>query len=158
MIVRDAVHFVCRLYVYVFWHRRFTYRHDGGSWFERVWSAPLISPFASVRPLSGHITIGAGTGVERGAEIQCRRGGAITIGRRSSINVGALLYTHGGDITIGDRCTVNPYCVLYGGGGLKVGNDVRIAASVVIIPGNHVFEDPEVPIARQYCIWRRNRG
>jgi acetyltransferase-like isoleucine patch superfamily enzyme len=33
--------------------------------------------------------------------------------------------------------------------GLQIGDGVRIGAGVVIIPSNHVFADPDVPIYRQ---------
>jgi acetyltransferase-like isoleucine patch superfamily enzyme len=34
-------------------------------------------------------------------------------------------------------------------GGLRIGNDVRIAAHCVVIPANHIYEDPDRPICRQ---------
>jgi acetyltransferase-like isoleucine patch superfamily enzyme len=60
-----------------------------------------------------------------------------------------MLITYGGDIDIGVNCSVNPYCVLYGLGGLKIGDNVRIAAHTVIVPANHTFDDPSIPICRQ---------
>lgn len=59
-----------------------------------------------------------------------------------------------GDISIGNNCTINPYAVLYGHGGLKIGNWVRIAAHVVIIPSNHNFADADKPIGRQGIVQR----
>lgn len=55
----------------------------------------------------------------------------------------------GGDIIIGDNCTINPYTIVYGQGGTKIGNGVRIAAHSVIVPSNHIFDDPNEFIYKQ---------
>ena len=60
-----------------------------------------------------------------------------------------MLLAHGGEIVLGENCSVNPFCVLYGHGGLHIGNYVRIATHCVFVPANHVFDDPDMPIARQ---------
>jgi len=75
--------------------------------------------------------------------------GFIRVGDRCQIGPSAMLLTYGGSIEIGDDCSVNPFCVLYGHGGLKIGNGVRIASGTVIIPANHNFDDPDVPIHQQ---------
>lgn len=67
--------------------------------------------------------------------------GEISIGENSSLDKGVILRAYGGTIIIGSNCSVNPYSILYGGGGLVIGNGVRIAAHVVIVPSNHVFSD-----------------
>ena len=64
-------------------------------------------------------------------------GGSIRIGRHCEIHPFAMLLTYGGDIHIGDNCSVNPFTIVYGHGGVRIGDDVRIAAHAVIIPGNH---------------------
>lgn len=74
-------------------------------------------------------------------------GGQIRVGHGTHIHAGAMLVTQGKDIEIGDSCTVNPYTMIYGGA--KIGNGVRIATHCVIIPANHVFDDPERPIREQ---------
>ena len=38
---------------------------------------------------------------------------------------------------IGDHCSVNPFTIVYGHGGVRIGDDVRIAAHTVIIPAIH---------------------
>ena len=75
--------------------------------------------------------------------------GEIAIGKRAKIHPGSMLLAHNGKISIGDDFSLNPYSVLYGTGGLAIGNAVRIAAHVVIIPANHVFTDPDRPIHSQ---------
>ncbi|MBP2237136.1 acetyltransferase-like isoleucine patch superfamily enzyme [Sinorhizobium kostiense] len=60
-----------------------------------------------------------------------------------------MLIPYGGAISIGDDFSLNPYSVLYGHGGLNIGNSVRIAAGCVIVPANHVFNDPHTAIRNQ---------
>lgn len=57
-----------------------------------------------------------------------------------------MLMTYGGDIRIGDNCSVNPFAVVYGHGGVRIGNGVRIATHVVIIPANHTPSSGKQPI------------
>jgi len=73
-----------------------------------------------------------------------RMGGSIELGRRTKIHRGVLLWAYGGKIVIGDNCTVNPYTIIYGHGNTIIGNHVRIAAHVVIIPANHQFVRDEL--------------
>jgi acetyltransferase-like isoleucine patch superfamily enzyme len=50
---------------------------------------------------------------------------------------------------IGADCSINAFCILYGQGGLSIGDNVRIAAHTVIVPGNHDFDRTDIPIAKQ---------
>ena len=97
------------------------------------------------------LSLGQNVQIARGATIAIGRtaGERIEIGDGCEIHAGAILATYRGWIEIGDRCSVNPYSILYGHGGLRIGNDVRIAAHCVIIPANHRFDDPGRPIADQ---------
>ncbi|MBN2508230.1 MAG: acyltransferase [Verrucomicrobia bacterium] len=76
-------------------------------------------------------------------------GGSVRIGPGSQVHDYAMLLTYGGHIRMGANCTVNPFCVLYGHGGLTIGNGVRIATHSVLIPANHHFDDPTLPIWQQ---------
>jgi acetyltransferase-like isoleucine patch superfamily enzyme len=76
-------------------------------------------------------------------------GGKIIIGARSYIDHGVVLRALEGTIEIGEDCSVNAYSVLLGGGGLRVGNKTRIAPHCVIVPSNHIFSDPDIPIKDQ---------
>ena len=100
---------------------------------------------ASVATVDGNrdkIHTGKRTLLMSGAILRARYGGTITIGDNCVIYRGVIIDpgTKDGSVVIGDRCSVNPYSVLYGHGGLKIGNDVLIAAHVVIIPANHGIE------------------
>lgn len=76
-------------------------------------------------------------------------GGKIIVGARSYIDHGVILRALGATIEIGEDCSVNAYSVLQGGGGLRIGNKTRIASHTVIVPSNHVFSDPDIPIKDQ---------
>jgi acetyltransferase-like isoleucine patch superfamily enzyme len=54
--------------------------------------------------------------------------------------------THGGHIHIGDNCSVNPFTIIYGSGGAYIGDNVRIAAHVVIVPENHNPGTDDIPV------------
>lgn len=104
------------------------------------WENPRTGPDA--------IRIGAGTRIAPGARFD-GASGPIEFGANCEIHEGALLLPYGGSIRFGDNCTVNPYSVVYGHGGVWVGDNVRIATHAVIVPANHVFSDPHVPIHEQ---------
>ena len=113
---------------------------------------------AMLRGISG-ITLSEGTHIGQGAAIStgsnvsnnlyAKPHGSISIGRHCAIRYGAILASYGGDIVLGNNVSVNPYAVLYGHGGLVIGDDTRIAAHVVIVPGNHIFSDPTRTIREQ---------
>jgi acetyltransferase-like isoleucine patch superfamily enzyme len=73
-------------------------------------------------------------------------GGTIRIGRNCEVHPFAMILTYGGDIQIGDYCSLNPFAIVYGHGGLRIGNNVRIAAHTVIVPANHREPTDEAPL------------
>ncbi len=76
--------------------------------------------------------------------------GQIVIGEKSVIHQYAMIVANGGDIVIGSGLSLNPFSILYSGtAGLKIGDNVRIAAHVVVIPENHIYEKLDVPIRFQ---------
>lgn len=81
-------------------------------------------------------------------------GGSIEIGQRCRIHRHVLIAPYGGSIKIGNGVSINPFSVIYGHGGLVIGNDVRIATHVVIVPMNHGFDDPNTPIRKQPIVAR----
>ena len=76
-------------------------------------------------------------------------GGHIVIGNRSEIHDFSRISAYGGRVEIGEDCSVNAFCNLQGNGGIKIGNMVRIASHVVIIAGNHGFDNLNIPIMSQ---------
>jgi acetyltransferase-like isoleucine patch superfamily enzyme len=95
------------------------------------------------------IAIGPRTRISGRATLRLHGGGRIKVGRDCRISDYAMIMSYGGSVEIGDDCSVNPFCLLYGHGGLKIGNGVRIASHTILIPANHTFDDPDVPISRQ---------
>jgi acetyltransferase-like isoleucine patch superfamily enzyme len=114
----------------------------------------IIEPGAIFAGYLQNIKVGRKAKVCAGARIICTDPKSqICIGDFSIIQNYAILDTGpGGSITMGAYNTLNPFSILYGHGGLVLGDYVRIAAHVVIIPANHVFADIGVPIARQGLI------
>ncbi|MGH9962131.1 MAG: acyltransferase, partial [Pyrinomonadaceae bacterium] len=110
-----------------------------------------IESGAEFRGFYGGIRLGKKVTISRHAYLHCYDDSStLEIGDRGIVMPYAMLMTHpGGRIRLGNDCSVNPFTVLYGHGGLEIGSDVRIAAHTVIIPANHVFTDPEVPIRLQ---------
>lgn len=76
-------------------------------------------------------------------------GGSIRIGKNTVISDWVYILPYGGFIEIGENCSINAFCHINGNGGLKIGNNVRIAANSVIIPSNHRFDNPSIPIIDQ---------
>ncbi len=71
------------------------------------------------------------------------RGSRIVIGAGSVIDSFVKIKPAGGsgDVVIGERVTINSGCVIYTGNGLRIGNDVAIAANCVFAPVNHEYRD-----------------
>ena len=104
----------------------------------------IVGAISRIR-LGKHVRIGDG------ARLVCSDTAAeIIVGDGTFIQPRAILETGpGGRIELGAMNSINPYTILYGHGGLITGEYVRIAAHTVVIPANHVFDDPDIPIARQ---------
>lgn len=108
-----------------------------------------ISPRAVIKR-GNRIRMGDNVVVERGVMLWIDTDASyITIGDDSYLSSYCILKTFDGWIKIGNNCTVNNYAILYGHGGLEIGDNVRIASQVVIIPMNHIYEDPDTPIWKQ---------
>jgi acetyltransferase-like isoleucine patch superfamily enzyme len=90
-----------------------------------------------LRFLGREVHVDASSWVSLRSYLCANGGGSISIGRNSEIHPLSMIMTYGGSIKIGDECSVNPFVVLYGHGGLSIGNRVRIATHVVVIPANH---------------------
>lgn len=126
---------------------RLIQKYGFGSCGERV----KIGENVEIVGFPGNIHLGKRVVIGDGARLVCTdEQSSIVIGPSTVIQPRAILETGpGGRIELGLKNSVNPFCVLYGYGGLKTGEYVRIATHTVIIPANHVFDDPETPITRQ---------
>ena len=99
--------------------------------------AICIHPMAQVSPLAD---------LERS-----QRGTRIVIGAECRIDSFVKIKPAGGrgDVLIGERCYLNSGCVLYSGNGIRIGNDVLIAANCTLAPVNHAFRDRDRLIREQ---------
>jgi acetyltransferase-like isoleucine patch superfamily enzyme len=92
---------------------------------------------AAIRFFGRSISVRPSAWISLRSVIRVKGGGSISIGENCQIHPFSMLLTHGGNIHIGDYCSVNEFTIIYGCGGAYIGNNVRIAAHVVIIPENH---------------------
>lgn len=71
------------------------------------------------------------------------KGSRVVIGPGSYIDAFVKIKAAGGsgDIVIGERTFINSGCVLYVGNGIRIGDNVSIAANCVLAPTNHEFAD-----------------
>jgi acetyltransferase-like isoleucine patch superfamily enzyme len=77
------------------------------------------------------------------------RSGSVSIGAHNTIRDGVILDAQKGSIVVGDNVSFNDYTIVLGHGGVHIGNDVRIAAQVLITSFEHNFDDPTQPIRLQ---------
>lgn len=79
------------------------------------------------------------------------RGSRIVVGESSVIDSFVKIKPAGGngDLDIGSHCYINSGCVFYTGNGIRVGNDVLVAANCTFAPTNHAFSDRTKPIRLQ---------
>lgn len=79
------------------------------------------------------------------------RGSLIEIGEFSVIDSFVKIKPAGGsgDLIIGQRSVINSGCVLYTGAGIRIGNDVAIAANCTFAPVNHAYRDKSRLIREQ---------
>jgi acetyltransferase-like isoleucine patch superfamily enzyme len=96
----------------------------------------------------GSLKIGRGANIRYLPRFRYRKG-TIKIGDRLSVRSGVVIDAQSGSVEIGDDVSINDYSILLGHGGIRIGNDVRIAAHVVIVSFDHSYEDADVLIRQQ---------
>ncbi|WP_082520449.1 acyltransferase [Rhizobium sp. Root482] len=87
--------------------------------------------------------------ISPGAIFEAGKGGCVRIGHNCDVRHGAMILGFGGRVRLGRNVSLNPYSIIYGHGGVNIGDDVRIAAHVVIVAFNHRFADRDKPIKKQ---------
>lgn len=74
--------------------------------------------------------------------------GDVRIGAETSVMPHVIIRAGGSrKVRIGSHCSLNPYVCVFGGA--TIGNHVRIATHVVIVPMQHRFDRTDVPIHGQ---------
>lgn len=84
----------------------------------------------------------AATSLDHDDKFLGRSDGRIEIGKNCTIMPGAIIAAYQGFVQIGDYVSINPYSVVCGHGGVSIGEGTRIVSHCVIIPANHIFNDP----------------
>ena len=102
----------------------------------------------AMRFLGRSIRVHSSTWISRKSILRVSCGGSIVIGRECEIHPLSMILTYGGAVRVGDNCRLNPFSIIYGHGGVWIGNGVRIACHVVIIPANHTMVGDEMPLHR----------
>lgn len=102
----------------------------------------------SIRFWPRGINIEASSWVSLQAKIQGCVGAEVRIGGECEIHPYSMIISRGGNITLGDCVSLNPFSIIYGVGNVFIGDGVRIAASVTIIPANHIQGTDEVPLTK----------
>lgn len=102
-----------------------------------------ISLRARIDGFASNIYIGKNSRIRREAWLTCKdKNSRINIGNETGINSYAKIRVqNGGFVNIGDHCSIHSFSVIYGDGGVTIGNHVRIATNVTIVPNNHEFND-----------------
>lgn len=79
------------------------------------------------------------------------RGTRIVLGKNSVIDSFVKIKPAGGsgDVIIGENTIINSGCVLYTGNGIRVGNNVAIAANCTLAPVNHAYDKRNLLITQQ---------
>jgi acetyltransferase-like isoleucine patch superfamily enzyme len=101
------------------------------------------------RKVVGTVRLGRSVYISDMVRLISEKGGSITIGDASKIGTMSILEDRGGSIRIGTNTSINSFSVLYGHGGLTIGNNCIFATGLIIVPANHTFSDPNIPIKEQ---------
>lgn len=94
----------------------------------------------------------AGARISDRADIdESTRGTQIRVGNDSIIDSFVRIKCAGGigDVEIGERCHVNSGTVIYTGNGVRMGDNVLVAANCTFAPVNHAYQLRDVPIIDQ---------
>lgn len=140
----------------------------------RTWglgTAAQVLVRARLAQLRRHATVGAHVrlepstqikvnvaGLVLGTRVRLARGvvlrldtpnGRLHLGDGTAVHEYSILHTQQGWIEVGRNVSIHPFGVINGEGGIRIGDDVRIAARVTILSSTHVFTDPDTPVRSQ---------
>lgn len=105
----------------------------------------------SARVKGGGIVVGDSVVVDERVSLHGSSDGsaAISIGDGVHLWPNVLLDSAGGNIAVGSNVSIGSYTEVYGHGGCEIGDDCQIAGHCYIIPANHNFDNPDLPIREQ---------
>ena len=120
---------------------------------EKMWLALRTDSYVAADARlyrGGFIILGRGCQLHSGVILNLKSpGGRIVLGDRVKVLPGVKIIAEIGSILIGSDVSINYDCVLYGRGGLTIGDNCRLAAGCKIVPSNHRYADPAMPIRDQ---------
>ncbi|MDF3128809.1 acyltransferase [Kiritimatiellaeota bacterium B1221] len=97
------------------------------------------------------ILMGANVAIDDGAVLDARGDEAVIVmGDRALVSRNSILRSRNGRIEIGEGCDIGANCILATDSKLLLGKKGLVAAFCYIIAGgNHVYQDPTIPIIDQ---------
>lgn len=96
------------------------------------------------------ISIGSGTWIDDLAYLNGASEKGLRIGAMCQIRYAVYLDCWNGvGIEIGDKTFIGPFTVIQGQGGTMIGSGCLIAGHCYIVPSNHIFSNPDIPIKEQ---------
>jgi acetyltransferase-like isoleucine patch superfamily enzyme len=97
-----------------------------------------------------HIVLGDDVRIHRGSILEASgKSRSLIVGDGCRVERYVTMQVRMGHIKIGRNVYVATYAILRGDGGLEIGDHVLISPQVVIMAGNHVFQNPYLPIREQ---------
>jgi acetyltransferase-like isoleucine patch superfamily enzyme len=97
------------------------------------------------------IDIGPRVRIQDRVHLDASTGDGIVLGEGCAVCFGSYLIVHGraGYVRIGARSYIGAYSQVFGHRGVEIGRQVLAAPGLMIVPYQHVFDDPMRPIAEQ---------
>jgi acetyltransferase-like isoleucine patch superfamily enzyme len=126
---------------------------------RRIWPSLLVErgancvihPSVAFEGNAENVVIGDNVHIEKNVTIYCSgTHSSVVIGDNSWIGPFVQLRAaKDGSIRIGARTSINHFSMIYGAGKVSIGDDTRIAAHVIIVSYDHVFDDIDRTIKSQ---------
>jgi acetyltransferase-like isoleucine patch superfamily enzyme len=95
------------------------------------------------------VTLHPSVRVEHSSQIKNSDGGSVEIDAGSYVERGALIDSFGGAVVLGERVGVGPMSVIYGMGGVTIASDTLLGPHVIIMAGNHNFDEVDATVRSQ---------
>ena len=109
-----------------------------------------LEPSTQIKGNVGGLVLGARVRLARGVVLRLDTpNGRLHLGDGTAVHEYSILHTQQGWIEIGRDVSIHPFGIINGEGGIRIGDDVRMAARVTILSSTHVFADPLTPVRCQ---------
>lgn len=105
----------------------------------RLRGRAYVSPSAKISG-RGRVDLGDESRLNAGSRVRVRRLGSLSIGDRTVVSQGALIFADDGNVIIGDDCALVFYSLIYGEAGVTLGNRVMVGNHSLISSVDHTYE------------------